>query len=716
MKKSAIYLALTLPVIGLGLAALFPQADPPLAAPLFHFYVVTFTTFAATVVSLFVTISVGETALPRHLLLAIAFAWMGAVFFIHGVTTPGAVIESFHPALTWSAWLTLFGGGGLFLVGAFAPNTPQPRFLRAAAAVIFIGYLLYVALAAFAPGALAQLLQLRTPPVDALVFGLTMTIWLASGAKHYLNYRRTRNAFDGLMAFESVWYAAATASMFRYPVWNASWWMYHALLLTGFLIAIYFLWRSYEQVRAFRLSRYFAAASLIVTAALALLSAQLYSQLVYRNVLEQLSGALEIISQDLADELAAELSTVKTGDDLQRTSAAAQVRAALRERIARLQIASATLYDAEGVSVFSTEEAQIGLDLSALPSFQVYEEALAGEGIVEIHAPGEAPPAYQPDRPIHLLEAYVPFRPGGEAAAAPIGVLVTIREAPSLGQALILSRRSGIGLAALSLGGLFLALLAIVRRADRIITSRSRELEQAYANLRQAEGLRDDLTSMIVHDLRNPLMAITANLDLIAKAIKNPALTEAPLRFLANARASGQRMTGMMDDLLNVSKIEAGELRPETLPLSLSTLLAEKEPGYRSQAERDRKTMTISAPPELPAVRGDAEMIGRVLDNLVSNALKYTDLGGHIEITVEHADRALLVQVRDDGEGIPPEYHTRIFDKFVQVADPTGKPMRKGTGLGLAFCRLAVEAHRGKIWVESAPGTGSTFFFTLPLP
>ncbi|HLE26704.1 MAG TPA: hypothetical protein VI793_01210, partial [Anaerolineales bacterium] len=98
MKKSAIYLALTLPVIGLGLAALFPQADPPLAAPLFHFYVVTFTTFAATVVSLFVTISVGETALPRHLLLAIAFAWMGAVFFIHGVTTPGAVIESFHPA------------------------------------------------------------------------------------------------------------------------------------------------------------------------------------------------------------------------------------------------------------------------------------------------------------------------------------------------------------------------------------------------------------------------------------------------------------------------------------------------------------------------------------------------------------------------------------------------------------------------------------------
>jgi hypothetical protein len=106
MKRISIYLALVAPAVGLGLWALFPEADPSFAAPLFHFYVVTFTTIAATVVSLFVTISVGQTALPRHLLLAVAFAWMGAVFLLHGATTPGALIASFHPAITWSAWLT----------------------------------------------------------------------------------------------------------------------------------------------------------------------------------------------------------------------------------------------------------------------------------------------------------------------------------------------------------------------------------------------------------------------------------------------------------------------------------------------------------------------------------------------------------------------------------------------------------------------------------
>jgi len=333
----------------------------------------------------------------------------------------------------------------------------------------------------------------------------------------------------------------------------------------------------------------------------------------------------------------------------------------------------------------------------------------------EVYEPGMTPANYAPAEQVHTTEVYIPFYPGQSPEGAPVGVLWAVREAPELTQALTLSRRSGVGLAALSLGGLFLALLVVVRRADQILSARARELERAYADLRRAEGLRDDLTSMIVHDLRNPLTAITANLDLIAKALNNPALADAPPRFLANARAAGRRMTGMIDDLLNVSQFEAGGLRPAAAPLDLPALLAEKEPAYRSQAERDQKTITIHAAPELPAARGEAGLIGRVIDNLVNNALKYTEPGGHVEIAVEREDRALVVRVRDDGQGIPPEYHARIFEKFVQVTDAAGEPLRKGTGLGLAFCRLAVEAHGGKIWVESAPGEGSTFFFTLPL-
>ena len=157
MKKAAAYLAFVLPAVGLGLWLKFPQADPAFAAPLFHFYIVSFTTFAATVVSLFVTISAGQTALPRHLLLAVAFAWMGAVFFIHGLTTPGAIIDHFHPGIQWGAWLTLFGGGAIFLVAALAPDRPDPRFLRAITAAIIGVYLIFAATAAFAPSVLSRL-------------------------------------------------------------------------------------------------------------------------------------------------------------------------------------------------------------------------------------------------------------------------------------------------------------------------------------------------------------------------------------------------------------------------------------------------------------------------------------------------------------------------------------------------------------------------------
>jgi signal transduction histidine kinase len=315
-----------------------------------------------------------------------------------------------------------------------------------------------------------------------------------------------------------------------------------------------------------------------------------------------------------------------------------------------------------------------------------------------------------------VLETYVPFWAGGLAGSGePLGVLVTVREAPALTEKRVISRGAGLALAGLSLGALFSVLLVIVRRADRLITARTRELERAYSDLRQAEGLRDDLTRMIVHDLRNPLTAITANLDLIGKTLNTAAYPDAPPRFLTGARAAGQRMTGMIDDLLNVSKFEAGELRPVVAPVYLPTLLNEKIDAYRPLAEKEGKTLCVNAAAELPLVMADAELLGRVVDNLVSNAFKYTDRDGTIEVSVVPGGPVVHVRVCDDGQGIPPEFHSRIFDKFVQVTDRTGTPLRKGTGLGLAFCRLAVAAHGGQIRVESTPGQGSVFTFSLPI-
>ncbi len=716
MKRLGVYLALLLPAMLLGLWSAFPEADPRIAAPLAHFYIVSFTTFAATVVSLFVIISVGETALPRHLFLAAAFAWMGATFFIHGATTPGALITQFHPAITWGAWLTLFGGGVVFLIGGFASNQPHPTLLRATAVGLAVIYAAFVVVVITAPEVLAALIALHiSPRLIDLVFVLTLVIWMVAGVRHYLNWRQSHNFIDGLMAFEAGWYATATVSMFRFALWQASWWIYHVLLLFGFLIAIYALWRAYEQVRTFRLTQYYAATSLIVTAALALLAAQLYSNMAFRSLQQELENDTTNLARHMAGLIADSLPGVTTAAELSALVPDEGWQADMNTLRASLgSLDEVTLYNVTGGSVYSSMTTTGSGQPPPQP--ESFMAALTGATETLLLPPGSTVGEYAPDTNGHLLVVYVPFYPAGASDdAAPIGTLLGVRAVPQLTRAQTLSRASGLVLAALSLGGLFSALLFIVYRADLLIRNRTRELEAAYAELRQAEGLRDDLTRMIVHDLRNPLTALTANLDLIGKTLNNPAYPDAPPRFLSGARSAGQRMTGMIDDLLNVGKFEAGELRLVLAPIYLPTLLGDKVESYHSQAEKDGKTLTVRAPAELPTVMADLALISRVVDNLLSNALKYTDIGGKIQIEAERRDTQIVVRISDNGVGIPAEYQARIFEKFVQVTEANGAPLRKGTGLGLAFCRLAIEAHGGKIKVESTPGYGSIFFFTLPL-
>jgi two-component system sensor histidine kinase BaeS len=174
-------------------------------------------------------------------------------------------------------------------------------------------------------------------------------------------------------------------------------------------------------------------------------------------------------------------------------------------------------------------------------------------------------------------------------------------------------------------------------------------------------------------------------------------------------------MAWMIDDLLNVSKLEAGELRLNVTTISLAAVLAEKQVTYRARLEAEGKVLAIQAPADLPAIMADAELIGRVLDNLVDNAIKYSPPGGHIEISAEARDQAVKIDVRDDGEGILPDDRDRIFDKFVQGSAAGARPARHGAGLGLAFCRLAVVAHGGTIMATSEPGHGATFTVTLPI-
>ena len=241
----------------------------------------------------------------------------------------------------------------------------------------------------------------------------------------------------------------------------------------------------------------------------------------------------------------------------------------------------------------------------------------------------------------------------------------------------------------------------------------SRELERAYADLRRAESMHDDLTYMIVHDLYSPLTAIMANIQLAGKVVDNNLPMSEPSRYLAHARTAANRMMGMIDDLLNVSRLEAGELQLTLKPIYLPAFLAEKRDAYLALLTEESKTLTIHAPADLPTVVADVEMLSRVFDNLIDNAIKYTTTGGHIDIIAAAQDRKMTIRVSDDGQGILPKDHNRIFDKFVRGTTSDARVPRHGTGLGLAFCRLAIVAHGGTIVADGEPGHGATFTITL---
>lgn len=171
-------------------------------------------------------------------------------------------------------------------------------------------------------------------------------------------------------------------------------------------------------------------------------------------------------------------------------------------------------------------------------------------------------------------------------------------------------------------------------------------------------------------------------------------------------------MTGLIDDIMGVGNLEAGELKPDLENVPLARLFGNSLNEFATQAAAENKQLAVECPPDLTAELDPAWM-GRVLANLVGNAFKYTEKGGAIRVSARadaHRGR-VHVSVRDDGEGIPHERKKNVFGKLVQAPRADGRPSRKGTGLGLAFCRLVVVAHGGEIGVEHGPGGGTDFGF-----
>jgi len=243
------------------------------------------------------------------------------------------------------------------------------------------------------------------------------------------------------------------------------------------------------------------------------------------------------------------------------------------------------------------------------------------------------------------------------------------------------------------------------------------ELQQSHEKLVELEGLRDSLTHMIVHDLRTPLTSLLGGLESMAVVGELDAIQQECLDI---ACQGGHDLLGMINDLLDISKMEAGQIDLEMTEIEAPKLLGHALQHVAELLASGQQNLVRDIAEHLPAFSGDQEKLRRVLVNLVGNAIKFTPRNGTITVAAclqnsgESSNTQMLFSISDTGEGIPLEAFEHIFEKFGQVKDrKAGR--RMSTGLGLTFCKMAVEAHGGQIWVESEIGKGSTFFFTLPL-
>lgn len=236
------------------------------------------------------------------------------------------------------------------------------------------------------------------------------------------------------------------------------------------------------------------------------------------------------------------------------------------------------------------------------------------------------------------------------------------------------------------------------------------DLEQKNHDLQKIQKIKDSLTAMIVHDLKGPLMCIVGYLQM-AMDLKHGSDNKVA-EYLSQANISAYSLSNMISTILDISRMEEGAMNIVQTSFSVGELLGRIENMFRAAVELEEKSLVLNRSSNI-SLTSDSALIERILQNLVTNALRYTARGkGIITVSVYEADDNVIFTVEDNGLGILPEYHEKIFDKYMQVET---KGIGAAKGLGLTFCKMAVEALGGRIRVESEHGKGSKFKFMIPL-
>ena len=232
---------------------------------------------------------------------------------------------------------------------------------------------------------------------------------------------------------------------------------------------------------------------------------------------------------------------------------------------------------------------------------------------------------------------------------------------------------------------------------------------QDVTRLVRFDELKNDLVATVAHEFRTPLTSLRMAVHMCAEEAAGP-LTTQQADLMAAARQDCERLQGIVDDILDLSRIQAGRVELHVRAVDPVALAQQAVREAEAAARTGGVELTVDEPPQAFALQADPERIGVVLDNLLGNAVRHTPPGGRVDVRLRRTNEGARFEVQDSGEGIPPQYQERIFERFFQV--PGAK--RGGVGLGLYISREVVRAHGGEMGATSEVGKGSTFWFTLP--
>ncbi|MEO7501571.1 MAG: ATP-binding protein [Gemmatimonadaceae bacterium] len=238
-------------------------------------------------------------------------------------------------------------------------------------------------------------------------------------------------------------------------------------------------------------------------------------------------------------------------------------------------------------------------------------------------------------------------------------------------------------------------------------------LENSYRKLRELEKVRDDLMKMIVHDLKSPLTAVLATLEMLGDGDFGP-LSDSQRRAIGDTEEKSEDLLALIEDILEVARIEEAAISLSHTQIAPAALLAELLHEWSHRFLQEGTKASLSVDDDTPVFEADRALLKRVFWNLIQNAVTHSSIPITLLLSGRKTPDGVLFTVSDNGPGIPPEYHEVIFRKFGQVAGSQA-PRVRSSGLGLTFCKLVVDLHGGMIWVNSREGEGSSFYVQLPL-